>query len=573
MIYNWSATSVDGGLTYAVTSSATAGPADADASRTITARVLQNPRFRHAAFADVFLEMGSSNNDARSYDSRDLSLGTRDDGVVGTNGSLDISSQADYGGVVVYDADNATKNAADPGRLCTASEPKCTNVPTPMPLPYDFIQRTLASPACPSTPVEFKASTYNGVIPAGIYCATDVNFDRSTVTLASDVSPSNPVIIYATGVIKSGDSTDINMVKKSAASLQIYTTTSGDIAFGNHGNIAAALYVLLAGCPKATNAQTAYWGSLICRTIDTNGGWNVNYDRALGTLGDGVYVIKDFARGRLGDRLCALGLPVLFLLTGLVAVLGLLIGSFLNVVIWRVPRGESVVQPAERLPALRRRRSGRGTTCRSLSWLLLRGRCRDCGNPISARYPLVEAATGALFAVTAWHFGLDPELPAYLYLVAVGRGPGADRLRHPAPAGRAHPSVVRRGAGAVGCCGGRRRDVGRAAAGGDLRGRSPSRFYFAVWFAYPAGHGLRRRQAVRGARPLPGLDLATACSPAGCSWASCSAAWSSIGLVLFKDGWPQDQGPVRALHAGWGSAWRSWSARSWSTLTSSVTLG
>jgi leader peptidase (prepilin peptidase) / N-methyltransferase len=108
------------------------------------------------------------------------------------------------------------------------------------------------------------------------------------------------------------------------------------------------------------------------------------------------------------------------LLVGLVcAVVGLAIGSFLNVVIWRVPRDESVVRPRSHCPSC-------GNPVRPyddipvVSWLVLRGRCRDCGEKISVRYPLVEAGTAVLFAVTGWHFGLSWELPAYLYLVAVG---------------------------------------------------------------------------------------------------------------------------------------------------------
>lgn len=83
------------------------------------------------------------------------------------------------------------------------------------------------------------------------------------------------------------------------------------------------------------------------------------------------------------------------------ALIGLLIGSFLNVVAWRVPRGQSVVTPGSRCPNC-------DATIRPwdniplLSWLILRGRCRDCKAPISARYPLVELATGISFAgVTA----------------------------------------------------------------------------------------------------------------------------------------------------------------------------
>lgn len=103
----------------------------------------------------------------------------------------------------------------------------------------------------------------------------------------------------------------------------------------------------------------------------------------------------------------------------LCGVLGLLVGSFLNVVIWRVPRGESIVSPPSACP-----RCGAQIRARDnvpvLSWLILRGRCRDCGAPISARYPLVEAATGVLFAAVGWWAGFSAELPAFLYLAAIG---------------------------------------------------------------------------------------------------------------------------------------------------------
>jgi leader peptidase (prepilin peptidase) / N-methyltransferase len=85
------------------------------------------------------------------------------------------------------------------------------------------------------------------------------------------------------------------------------------------------------------------------------------------------------------------------LLVVLAAAGGLLVGSFLNVVAWRLPRGESLVAPGSHCP-------GCGHPVRPydnvpvLSWLALRGRCRDCRTPISARYPLVEALTAALAA-------------------------------------------------------------------------------------------------------------------------------------------------------------------------------
>jgi leader peptidase (prepilin peptidase)/N-methyltransferase len=76
---------------------------------------------------------------------------------------------------------------------------------------------------------------------------------------------------------------------------------------------------------------------------------------------------------------------------------GLVLGSFLNVVAWRLPRGESLAHPPSHCP-----RCGAPVkpydNVPVLSWLILRGRCRACGEPISPRYPLVELTTGLLYA-------------------------------------------------------------------------------------------------------------------------------------------------------------------------------
>ena len=104
------------------------------------------------------------------------------------------------------------------------------------------------------------------------------------------------------------------------------------------------------------------------------------------------------------------------------ALVGLVVGSFLNVVAHRVPLGRSVVRPRSACPAC-------GSQIRPtdniplLSWLILRGRCRDCAAPISARYPLVEAATGVLFVGVVVRLmvvaDLPAAVPAYLYLAAI----------------------------------------------------------------------------------------------------------------------------------------------------------
>ena len=105
------------------------------------------------------------------------------------------------------------------------------------------------------------------------------------------------------------------------------------------------------------------------------------------------------------------------LLVGLCALLGLMVGSFLNVVIHRVPAGESVVAPRSRCPQCGTELANRDNIP-VFSWLVLRGKCRTCGTPISKRYPLVEALTAVLFGAMAAKIGFEPELPAYLVLTA-----------------------------------------------------------------------------------------------------------------------------------------------------------
>lgn len=100
--------------------------------------------------------------------------------------------------------------------------------------------------------------------------------------------------------------------------------------------------------------------------------------------------------------------------------LGATIASFLNVVIWRVPRGESIVSPPSHCPR-----------CSSpirwwqnvpiVSWILLRGRCANCKEPISMRYPLVETLGGVLFLAAFWHYGwLAPLAWIWISLMIVG---------------------------------------------------------------------------------------------------------------------------------------------------------
>jgi leader peptidase (prepilin peptidase) / N-methyltransferase len=99
------------------------------------------------------------------------------------------------------------------------------------------------------------------------------------------------------------------------------------------------------------------------------------------------------------------------------AALGAVIGSFLNVVIWRLPRGASLAAPGSHCPACERPIAPYDNIP-VVSWLVLRGRCRHCRSRISVRYPLVELLTAAAFgAVVAVH-GFDSDLVLELPFVA-----------------------------------------------------------------------------------------------------------------------------------------------------------
>ena len=167
--------------------------------------------------------------------------------------------------------------------------------------------------------------------------------------------------------------------------------------------------------------------------------------------------------------------------------LGLLIGSFLNVVVHRVPAGLSVVSPPSACPSCSTPIRPRDNVP-VLGWLLLRGRCRDCATPISARYPLVELGAAVLFAVMALRFGPDPVLPAYLYLAAVGLALALIDLDcRRLPDALTLPSYPVGAAllGAAALAGSSSGSLLRALLGGALM----FAVYFLLCLAYPAGMG------------------------------------------------------------------------------------
>jgi leader peptidase (prepilin peptidase)/N-methyltransferase len=110
-------------------------------------------------------------------------------------------------------------------------------------------------------------------------------------------------------------------------------------------------------------------------------------------------------------------LSLVFVTVPLAGVVGLFVGSFLNVVIYRTPRGLSVAAPRSFCPACERQLNW-WENVPLVSWTALRWRCRTCHQPISIRYPLVELATGATFASTTWAWHGTIISAAYCVLAA-----------------------------------------------------------------------------------------------------------------------------------------------------------
>jgi leader peptidase (prepilin peptidase) / N-methyltransferase len=105
------------------------------------------------------------------------------------------------------------------------------------------------------------------------------------------------------------------------------------------------------------------------------------------------------------------------ILAGLVFGLGACVGSFLNVVIYRLPAGISLLWPPSRCPKCGHK-LGLTENIPILGWLMLRGRCRHCHTSISVRYPLIETFTALMWLATFWRFGATWQTGGYCLLLA-----------------------------------------------------------------------------------------------------------------------------------------------------------
>lgn len=169
------------------------------------------------------------------------------------------------------------------------------------------------------------------------------------------------------------------------------------------------------------------------------------------------------------------------------ALVGLLCGSFTNVLIARIPQGEEWVRTPSRCPHCKENIAWYDNVP-LISWVVLNRRCRHCGVVISARYPLVELTVAVLFALVAWVHGIS--VPAFVlaYLAVVTVALAAIDLEHRRlPNALVLPSmvVVAVGLAAHSAVEGEWWILARGGLGAVIL----AGFYFLLWFAYPKGLG------------------------------------------------------------------------------------
>ncbi|MCU1587489.1 MAG: hypothetical protein JWN31_982 [Frankiales bacterium] len=275
-------------LEYDVTSTST----QAGVARTVTAQILDQPRFPLAAFADSSITFNGGNS-ADSYDHTTGSLAHTGDGDTGSNGSLVFHGNATSDGVTLYDY---LTNPS--GTRCTGTP--CANLTTFGPkldissaAATAFMSTALAACQAAGTLIDWKTSV-NGSLTGGTHCYNSMLFDADTTNLGTDA---NPTIIYVLNDIDSNNGIQVNIPASGVPdpqALRIYVL--GQATFGNHTATGAAIWAPHAACGGSpSNAQADIYGALVCGSISNQGGWNFHYDDALGSIGTGQWYAQHYS--------------------------------------------------------------------------------------------------------------------------------------------------------------------------------------------------------------------------------------------------------------------------------------
>lgn len=297
LTYTWTATrSSASGIAWNVVSTSTGTYAGQSSTRTVTATISQSPLFPMAAFANSNLNF-NGNNAAVSYP-------TTGYGIVGTNGTMTLKgSSTTVDGVSLYNTDTMGTTGRCTGVACPPVSSMSLS-PAPIQLQQavstnGFITQQLD--ACKQASGGTLTAFVGSSIPASAtpYCFSSFYADTNNFTVTGD--PNLSAIVYVDGgdvTLGNQNHSTVNYdvpSQPNSIRLRIYTTGS-TVNVYNQGNVSAAIYAPNAACSGATsNAQTDFWGSMMCNTIDNVGGWTFHYDTRLSALGDGTWHIRSYS--------------------------------------------------------------------------------------------------------------------------------------------------------------------------------------------------------------------------------------------------------------------------------------
>jgi len=280
------------------------------ATRTVSVDVVDLPRFFLAAFADTQIRL-TGGNGASSYGSGAWFTGN---GIVGSNEDIKLNgASTGVDGVHLYNWDNYN----DPGRCTHSGGNDCDDVLADPPNPpsarfgpplqvggtrleTEFIDEAIADCEAVTSPLPSYTSSANGST------LDEATFPRcvENLTFDSDVTVLNgPIEVYVKGQFSVTNDRSINCPVGGCAvgsgdpdstQLRIFSA-GGDVAIGNHSKVVAGIYAPKSDCAgNPSNAQGEIYGSMICGTIDNNGGWQFNYDDDLQGVGSGVWEMDNY---------------------------------------------------------------------------------------------------------------------------------------------------------------------------------------------------------------------------------------------------------------------------------------
>lgn len=283
-------------------------------TRKVTADIVQQPRFTVGAFAEAGAGTHGTSSGVTSYGANG-NLGT-----IGTNGSVTFTGNPSVNKIILFDY---TGNNANPGR-CSGSPCSYTDnnnpptntivhtnpdpypvttadVPPGSPDPNQFMTDQLnACEAAQGTLQPWVASAHNDtLVNTGTpQCYSSVTFDDDTIVQGA--SSSNPLQLFVSGnVSMTKNHQDVNFTGNTtpdSGAFQIYTTGTG-VSFTNQSAFVGLIWAPFATCAGQTSsASSDIYGSMICGTIDNQGGWNFHWDESLAfKLGLGQWRVANYS--------------------------------------------------------------------------------------------------------------------------------------------------------------------------------------------------------------------------------------------------------------------------------------